>query len=249
MKATLISRGVRVLRGNIRRPFCQSASKGETESVDHFQIIRDLQDNFSVMMDKNNKYGSIRLETLLDQTETSNEVRILTIPQKFILTSTSTFDKVRNILSGSRLVFNFDPTNSLQINRKIFHLDQISNLRRDGNQLEGQNFQEQLQNMSSTELDEGFYRNIFNLDFAEESEFDIRLFKSIIHNGVKRHEDGSFPSAQEKSKHLLQIAQFFLWENFISTKDFFFLNSNIKFIFEYALLQGFDNGKSWYNQR
>jgi hypothetical protein len=182
------------------------------------------------------------METLLDETQSSNEVRILTIPHKFILSSNSTFDKVKKLLSGKRLVYNFDPSKCLQMDRKMYHLEQIADLRRQGNEVHNQTFTEELRNITSTEFDQGFYKNIFRLNFSDECEFSLDLMKSVVYKGINSIKGPDSSSEIEENQFFLRKAQEFIWKSFVQEKDYYFLNENIKLMFEFNLLQGFDQG-------
>ena len=235
---TRVSKG---LRSPLIKAFSDKKESSTKEFEDKYKIIRDLEDSFSILMDQKNKYSSFKMETLLECTQTSNEVRILTAPKNFMFSSTSVFEKVKKMLSGAELVFNFDPSYFLQIDRKMLHLQEMEDLKKQGQVMQGQSFAQELECISPSHMDEGFYRNIFKLNFADECQFDLELMKDFIKKTVNEQTAGDLPKGKEQ-QHLLRLAQTLIWTSLTNPKDFFFVNSNIKMLFEYTLLDGFDRG-------
>lgn len=242
MHFPVLTRTPRCLRLRLNRRFSGPSPGDRKQHPEHFGIIRDMQNAFSLFIDVKGKYDSARMETLLDCSDISNEVRILTLPHRFMFSRPETFGQVRQMLSGAHVVFNLDPSNCLQIDRKMHHLEQVAELRRQGNLPDDHDFAQDLQKLEASYLDEGFYRNIFSLGFPEECDFDLEILKQLIHKQLQKQELMSTEDPIEKQQRMLQLAQELIWETFVSSKDQCFLNKNVKMLFEYAVLQGFDHG-------
>lgn len=248
MHSPVLARTSRCLRFRLSRRCSNAASGDRKKYPDHFGIVRDLQHTFSLFIDEKGKYDTARMETLLDCSETSNEVRILTLPHRFIFSRPETFDQVRQKLSGAHLVFNLDPSHCLQIDRKMYHLEQVAELRHQGALADDHDFCQDLQKMKASHLDEGFFRNIFSLNFAEESNFDLGLLKELVHKRLLEFQNPAEEDSKQQQR-MLQIAQSVIWESFASQKDLCFVNPNVKMMFEYTLLQGVGHGSANRRQR
>ena len=173
MKFDVVTKVSRRLRHSLLFQYSSIDKSIKKEREDNYKIIKDLEESFSILMDSKNKYTSFKMETLLECSQTSNEVRILTCPKDFKISSQSVFDKLKNMLSGAELVFNFDPSYFLQIDRKMLHLEEIAELKKQGQIMKGQDFAKELDCVIPSHIDEGFYKNIFRLNFPDECQFDL----------------------------------------------------------------------------
>ena len=232
---------IRTGKGLLRR--VARGTKQDKGGQPYHDIIKTLENSFSQTFDSENTYKSFEMETLLDCTDLTNEVRVLVTPNKFLLQSPRVFDGVKRMVEGCSLVFPFDPSNSLRVARKLFHLDQVADLRHSGNLVEGQTFKEQLQVVHPSELDQGFYRNIFNLKFAEESEIDLDMLREVLHSKLQPIEQLHFSDEKQKEEVMLRKAQAVIWGTLVSERDYNFVNQNVKLLFEFGLLRGFGAGR------
>ena len=125
-------------------------------------LLSKLDQTFTWIFDSQKTRTSFSLKTLLDCTETSHEVRILTTPYQSKLDSLGTFEKVKDMLQGSTLVYNLEPSQCHRLDRQFLHLEMLADARNSGQFPTDQESDELALQMNPESMNPSFYKNIFN---------------------------------------------------------------------------------------
>lgn len=221
---------------SLRVCFFRYFSKKSQSESNHQDLLNNLGSVYSETFDSKESYSNFKLETLLDVTETSNEVQILTTPNKPKFARTQVFDKIQSALAGKKLVFNLDPSIGLSIDRKFVHLNHIMDLKNMNAEFEEDAGMQDIKVMDPTITNQGFYRNVFNLKFSGESQFEVSTFQRLFQEHVRQFVNIEFDNETERAVAILNKARQFIWNEIVPSRHFLFVNMNIKMLFEHAII-------------
>jgi hypothetical protein len=221
-----------LLQVRLRRAFSRNF-RSESPSQD---LLLNLEKSYSDTFDSGETYSNFKLESLLDFTETSNEVLMLTTPSNPQFSRTRTFEKIQDALSGKKLVFNLDPSIGLSVDRKFIYLSKMADLKNMNAEFEEDPEMQDLKVMEPLPTNPGFFRNVFNLKFAGETEFEVSTFQNLFREHVRPLTQVEFKDENERALTILQKAKQFIWNEIVPAKQFQFINMNIKMLFEHALI-------------
>ena len=186
------------------------------ESFKESSILEDFKSKYYKIMDEEDFYSSMRIETLLAEQSDCFEVNVLTLPTRNFNNGPKIQKKLNKLFKDYNLVFNFDPSKVLRMNRKGFH-----NLQ---SQTPKESEEKKMFYMSH---ETGFYQNILNLVDTKE----IIIDKLEIGNNFIRFMNEYTIKMKEKFPEFEELDGDMVNELFRSfyfmKKDNRHLNSNI----------------------
>lgn len=144
---------------------------------------------------------------------------ILTFPNRQIFQDSQQFMDIMGFINDSTVLFNFDPSQGVSIDRRLaFHSHQ------------GQHNESYSLKMKYDLSEPGFFRNIFGLEFAEESLFDLEMLKTVFEKSWESKNqkglgEGSMKQIRADLKRTLMME-----------KDICYHNQNINLLFEFLVL-------------
>ena len=177
------------------------------------EIMKNLASNYSILHDQKDKYSQCRMETLLDADERSYKVKILTLPFKDMFTSKEILLETFELLKDAQVVFNFDPSKTIQMDRKLLHLPKDIKIKTVSKKLK------------YSVNEEGFVDNIYGLEFPGECIHNSDIMKRLF---VKSWSENKFEGKTDDLRnHLKQL--------YVMDKDRTYMNLNVETIFDYII--------------
>ena len=144
---------------------------------------------------------------------------ILTFPNRQIFQDSQQFKDILGFINDSTVLFNFDPSQGISIDRRLaFH------------STGGQANDSYSLKMKYDLSEPGFYRNIFGLEFAEESLFDLEMLRTVF---AKSWESKNGKSLCEGGVKQIRGD---LKRTLMMEKDICYHNQNINLLFEFLIL-------------